>query len=540
MALNSLFKLLAICASAALLASCSVQAEDDRLDLSSDSPIVFATFECCEVLDPANTYSSTDWPFMQQIYGSILNVNPATGELEPELAESAGFVEPNRYRVVIRQGLRFTNGNPLTASDAVHSLSRIINIDSPNGPQILLENVEVVELVDEATFDLQLKIENDNTIENVLASMVGLIVDEDVFPADAILSNQEIVRAAPFSGPYVLDAFEDGALMSLAPNLDYKGLWGVPRNSGVIVRTYQDLNNMVSDFNSRQLDIVFGYRTSLLPKIAALGEIENVVLTPGPSVEGVYLWLSHDNLPYGKMTPQADETRARDFRNALALLIDRKEISDYAYFGTYMPMTTAVPADLPFSIGSGPEDPGTAASERVEAAANILKSLGLNAPVSLELLTSETRWGDLSVRLSTIVAEQLERSGLFDVSITSLEWSEFRGRRKEGTFELSLQMWGHDFSDADNYLTPLVTTDSWVSNGYSSSVMDNLVREQASADSAEAREMLLAEIQRRLVEDLPFIPLVSGGPFVISRDSLEGADTLVNTHWKLIFPWLTH
>lgn len=473
---------------------------------------------------------------MQQIYASILNVDPSTGEIVPEMAESSGFVSPSLYRVVMREGLTFTNGNSLTASDAVHSLERIRRIDSPNGPQILLENFGAINLVDDKTFEIELLIPNDNTVENVLSSMVGLVVDEEVFPSDRIFNNDEILAAKPYSGPYVVTAFEQDSLMALEPNRDYQGVWGQARNSGVIVRAFQDLNNMAAALESRELDLLIGYRSTVLPQLIDLGQEPGYVLIPGPSTEGVYLWLSHRNLPYGSSVVNPDAGKAKLVRQAIAAVIDRSEINAYAYFDTYAEMPSAVPQDVaPLDliarttfVGSGDEQ-----------AEEIVASLGLDIPVKLELLTSESRWGDLSVRLSTIVKEQLERSGLFEISIVALEWSEFRERRKEGTFELSLQMWGHDFADVDNYLTPLVTTDSWVNNGYSNDVVDSLVMEQASAPNAEARVETLSRLLGILHEDLPFIPLVSGGPFVVAEESLVGVDGFVNSHWKLIFAHLT-
>ena len=49
---------------------------------------------------------------------------PAVLGFEPYIAESAKFTSPTEYRVVLRKGLTFADGDKLTSSDIEFSFDR--------------------------------------------------------------------------------------------------------------------------------------------------------------------------------------------------------------------------------------------------------------------------------------------------------------------------------------------------------------------------------------------------------------------------------
>src|SRR5699024_11308020 len=103
-----------------------------------------------------------------------------------------------------KEGLTFANGNELTSEDVKHTFDRQLAIADPSGPSSLLGNLDKTEIVDDLTVEVHLKEPNDQTFPYVLTSPVGPIVDADVFPADEVLPDSEIVSAKPFSGPYTI------------------------------------------------------------------------------------------------------------------------------------------------------------------------------------------------------------------------------------------------------------------------------------------------------------------------------------------------
>ena len=145
-----------------LLVGCVPQNSDTA---DENRPIVIGVGQCCEVLDPANSYSPQDWVYMMQIYPALFNAVPETDELVLDAAESAELINPQTMRIKVRDGLTFSNGNALTASDAVFSLNRQINIASENGPSPLWNNIKSVALLDEQTLEIVTTVPNDVTLK---------------------------------------------------------------------------------------------------------------------------------------------------------------------------------------------------------------------------------------------------------------------------------------------------------------------------------------------------------------------------------------
>lgn len=216
-----------------LLSACAQTTEDGGggsggSDDGGGGTMTVGTTDKVTALDPAAAYdngSSTVWT---QCYGYLLSVaiGSEDGRPEPDLAESAEFTSDTVYTVTLKEGLTFANGNELTTEDVKHTFDRQLTIADPSGPSSLLGNLDSVEIVDDLTVEFHLKEPDDQTFPYVLTSPVGPIVDAEVFPADAVLPDNEIVAAEAFSGPYNITSWKINELVTYEAFADYQGLYG--------------------------------------------------------------------------------------------------------------------------------------------------------------------------------------------------------------------------------------------------------------------------------------------------------------------------
>jgi len=63
------------------------------------------------------------------VYETLFIYDPLADKFTPYLAESANWTDATTYEVKIRQGVKWTNGQPLTADDVKFTF----DIDNPNG-----------------------------------------------------------------------------------------------------------------------------------------------------------------------------------------------------------------------------------------------------------------------------------------------------------------------------------------------------------------------------------------------------------------------
>jgi peptide/nickel transport system substrate-binding protein len=144
-------------------------------------------------IDPAAEYDNGSFAIINQVYPFLLNSVPGTADVTPDIAVSAAFTAPTQYTVKLKSGLKFANGHDLTASDVKFSFDRVVSIADENGPSSLLWNLDSTEAKDDLTVVFNLKSANDQTFPATLSSPAGPIVDEESFPADKILSDNDVV-----------------------------------------------------------------------------------------------------------------------------------------------------------------------------------------------------------------------------------------------------------------------------------------------------------------------------------------------------------
>src|SRR5690606_2986984 len=168
--------------------ACSGGGDGESGDEGGDAggALTVGTTDKVTTIDPAGSYDNGSFAVMNQVYPFLMNTPYGSPDVEPDIAESAEFTEPTEYTVTLKPGLKWANGNDLTASDVKFSFDRMVAIAAENGPSSLLYNLDSTEVVDDTTVVFHLKSENDQTFPQILSSPAGPIVDEDVFSADEL------------------------------------------------------------------------------------------------------------------------------------------------------------------------------------------------------------------------------------------------------------------------------------------------------------------------------------------------------------------
>ena len=488
-----------------------------------EGALTVGTTDKVTALDPAAAYdngSSTVWT---QVFGYLLNtsIGSEDGVPEPDLAESAEFTSENVYTVTLQEGLTFANGNELTSEDVKHTFDRQLAIADPNGPSSLLGNLESVEVIDDLTVEFHLKEPNDQTFPYVLCSPVGPIVDAEVFPADEILPDAEIVDGAAFSGPYKITSWKINELVTFEAADGYKGLFGTPATANVSMSYYADQNNMKLDIQQGNIDCV--WRSLSATDIADLESDDAVAVHEGPGGEIRYIVFNFNTNPHGESTEEPDADKARAVRQAVADLLDRQAIATSVYNDTYTPLYSYIPEGLPgsgtqfqdmYGDGSGGPDPDRARTR--------LEDAGVEIPVSLSLQYNPDHYGNSSGDEYAAVKNQLEADELFEVDLKSTEWVQYSDDRVNDVYPAYQLGWFPDYSDADNYLSPFFVTENFLANHFSSPEVDELIAKQRGTQDPDEREALFVEIQDLVAEEISTLPLLQGAQIAVSTTEVQG------------------
>jgi peptide/nickel transport system substrate-binding protein len=483
--------------------------------------ITVGTTDKVTTLDPAGSYDNGSFAVMNQVFPFLMNTPYGSPDVEPDIAESAEFTTPTQYTVTLKEGLTWANGNELTSSDVKFSFDRQLAIADDNGPSSLLYNLDSVETPDETTVVFNLKQENDQVFAQILSSPAGPIVDEEVFAADALTSDDEIVDGKAFAGQYTIASYDFNNLISYKANPDYQGLLGKAETETVNVKYYAESANLKLAVQEGDIDVAF--RSLSATDIADLEGNDKVKVHQGPGGEIRYIVFNFNTQPFGSTTPDADPAKALAVRQAVADLIDREEIAEEVYKGTYTPLYSFMPEGLTgattvlmdlYGDGNG------APSE--EKATERLTAAGITTPVELNLQYSNDHYGPSSGDEYALIKSQLEASGLFTVNLQTTEWVQYSKDRTTDVYPAYQLGWFPDYSDGDNYLTPFFLTENFLANHYDNKEVNDLILEQASTVDPDERASLFEEIQAKVAADLSTVPYLQGSQVAVAGSGVDG------------------
>ena len=193
-------KLAAAClalVSAVALAACGEGEESD-----GGGAISIGLSAAPDALDPALSFSPEVWESLWLVYTPLLTYQHAEGgegsELIPGLAEELPEISDDgrRYELRLRDGVQYSDGTAVRASDFEHSIQRVLTLESPGTPfftgiegakQFLqgredeISGIEADDGTREITIELTAP---DATFSNSLATTFAGLVPGDTPPRD--------------------------------------------------------------------------------------------------------------------------------------------------------------------------------------------------------------------------------------------------------------------------------------------------------------------------------------------------------------------
>jgi peptide/nickel transport system substrate-binding protein len=502
------------------------------------STLTVGTTDKVTTLDPAGSYDNGSFAVMNQVFPFLMNTPLGSPDVEPDIAESAEFTSPTQYTVTLKPDLKWANGNDLTSSDVKFTFDRQLAIADENGPSSLLYNLDSVDTPDDTTVVFNLKTGNDQVFPQILSSPVGPIVDEDVFSATEVTPDAEIVDGNAFHGQYVITSYDLNNLVSYEAYPDYQGLLGAPKTDKINVKYYAEASNLKLDIQEGNIDVAF--RSLSATDIEDLRGDDNVKVVDGPGGEIRYIVFNFNTQPFGATTPEADPAKALAVRQAVANLIDREELADQVYKGTYTPLYSFVaegltgatePLKEKYGDGSGGPD--------ADKAKSVLEAAGVQTPVTLSLQYSNDHYGPSSGDEYALIKDQLESSGLFTVDLQTTEWVQYTEQRTQDVYPAYQLGWFPDYSDADNYLTPFFLTENFLSNHYDNKTVNDLILQQAVTPDPAERAEILGQIQDMVADDLSTVPYLQGAQVAVTGADVEGAEDTLDPSFKFRYAALS-
>ncbi|MEV3992253.1 ABC transporter substrate-binding protein [Streptomyces sp. NPDC049837] len=495
---------------AALLSGCGEEKSGGAGD--SGGSVTVGMSDEVLATDPAAGYDPGSWLLFNNVFQSLLSFPKGASVPQPEAADKCGFDQGGSkvYRCTLRDGLKFSNGNPLTSEDVKFSFERALKINDPAGPAPLLSTIAKIETPDDKTVVFTLKVP-DATFPSKIASGAGSIVDHREYQDGALRTDGKAVG----SGPYKLDSFGDGEAV-FSPNPEYQGAAKV-KNGGVKLKFFHgDRKALASAMQKGEIDVA--YRGLAAADIAGIqasdtsAEAEFEVIE-GSSAEVQHLVFNVDDPVVGKL----------GVRKAIAYLVDRDALVNNIYRSTATPLYSIIPAGIVGHNTAFVNEYGD--QPQRDKAEQALRSAGVDGKVKLTLWSTPSRYGPSTDEELKAIAKQLNDSGLFEATVKSVEFEQYEKDIKAGKYGVYVKGWVPDYPDPDNFTQPFFGEGNVLNNNYENKKITGTLipRTAATADRTAAAEDF-GKLQDAVAEDLPILPLWQGKQYAVARDGVTGLE----------------
>src|SRR4051794_27628805 len=287
---------------AVLLAAGSAQAQDPV----KGGSLVVARVADIFTFDPYNTQDDRSIFTELTLYDRLVKLSPDGKKVEPELA-TAWTIAPDGLTAdfTLRDGVKFSDGSPLTAEDVVFSLSRAI--DQKGSWGFLFQPVKSVAKVNDKTVRLTM-CEPFAPLLPALSTFAASIYQKANFEKQGDEAGEHPLG----TGAFMLDHWDKGQQVVLKRNPNY---WqeGKPYLDEGIFRTVGDDNARALQLASGEVQLITDVPVSLADQVAGQGG--NVATVKGSAVGFITI---------NEKVKPLDDAAARC---ALAYAIDRDAIA---------------------------------------------------------------------------------------------------------------------------------------------------------------------------------------------------------------------
>ena len=482
----------------------------------------------------ANLSLSNDIPDLNQLKttdGNSFNVlnNVMEGlfrqnennEPEPAMAESYEVSDDGlTYTFTLRDGIKWSNGDPVTASDFKYSWLKIMHPDTASSyGDILYDYIEGAEAYangEASEEEVAITVKDDKTLEVKLKAptpyFLGLTAFAAYFPLNEKfvegqgdqfgLSHEAIL----YNGPYVLTSFDQASGVTMEKNTEYWDKENVAIDK-VNLKVLKDTSTALNLYLAGDLDKVY------LSSEDVNTYKDNPEFNTEIEFRTYFLQFNTTKEPFNNV----------NIRKALQLAYDPKILSESILNNGSEPSFGLIPTEM---TGDGSKSFRELQGEIIQPDAEKAKEhwekgvseLG-KEPV-IELLTSDDT---ISKDTGTFLQSEFKKNLGIDITLVTKPFSGRLDTMRADDYTVGVNRWGADFNDPINYL------DLWNQNvtplrgNYQNPKYDELLSAAKSEVDTEKRMEYLLEAEKLLIqEDAVVAPLYYDGHSYLQKEYLKG------------------
>jgi oligopeptide transport system substrate-binding protein len=449
-------------------------------------------------LNSTTTTDTTSSEILLNVMAGLYRLDPNTKPV-PDMAESVDISEDGLdYTFALRDGIKWSNGDPVTSQDFRYAWIRAIDPDTAGQYSYILtmfiKGAEEFNTGKGSAEDVAIETPDDKTLKVTLVApapyWLGLTSFQTYLP-----QNQKFVEkqgeqyaqnadALLYNGPYLLTEFNPTNGTVVVKNEDY---WNadnvdIPKVEGRIV---EEMDTAVNLYDSGELDETL-LQSEYVDQYKGKPELKQIKQ------------LSTRYLVFNMELPIFQN---KDVRRAIQMSLDRAAISYKIVNDGSGPATglvawgTAGPGDQTFREAEGPTMPEYDPAQAKELFQKGMKAVGENPEI--ELLAEND---SVSRDVATFMQAELEKMGA-KISVKVQPFDRKLELEDNGQFQLSDQGWLADYDDPMTFLDLFQSSSSFNTQKYKNARYDQLISSAKEEPDVGKRMDMLLEAERILVQE---------------------------------------
>ncbi len=469
-------------------------------------------------LDPIRSADLVSQTVVNNLFDPLVRLDPDSGRPVPALAERWSVsADGLTWRFVLRPGVRFHDGRPLTAGDVAYSFERLLDPAAGGVRPWILGPLSGAEAFrrGEATHVAGIATEGDSAVTLTLEAPYAPFLVQLSMSAASIVPRAVVDSLGPDrfgqqpvgTGPFRFVAWRHDSRIEVERFPQY-ACAAPPILERVEFVVAPNLSVALEAYRAGELDLL----DQLPPGQVALVRRrmpEHLHLWPGLSVR--YLGFNLSRAPFR-------DNRA--LRQAFNLAINREAIVRVLGEGVDVVSHGAVPPGLP-----GRDDASAGWPFDLERARTLLAEAGYPGGAGLTEITLLYNNDPVDRRMCEFVQACLAELGV-RVRLKSLEWAAFLAAVRAGEAEMFRGSWIGDFPDAHNFLYTLFHSANWGDAGnysrFADPQADSLLALAARSTDNELRERLYRQVEGIVLREAPWIFLFHPGQVALLQPRWQG------------------
>lgn len=457
-------------------------------------------------LDPHATNDQPSSRVSKQIYETLINQNEKM-ELEPGLAESWDQVDELTFEFKIKQGVKFHNGEELTADDVKFTLLRALE-STHIGHIVGAIDGEKIEVVDPYTIRISTKEPFAPLLAHLAHTATGILNEK------AVTEGGEDYGQKPVgTGPFKFANWVTGDKIELDRNDEYHG--EKAKVAHVVFRNISDNTTRTIELESGGVDIAYDVQPTDVTRVEENGDL---TLLRDMNLSTTYIGFNANKAPFDNVK----------VRQAINYALDMKTIVDVVYAGVGAP-------------SKGPLGPNVWASNQeldeygfdIEKAKSLMAEAGYADGFKTTIWTNDNQQ---RMDIAEIVQNQLKEIGI-EAEVKVIEWGAYLDGTANGEHDMFILGWVTVTGDPDYGLYALFHSSQHGAAGnrtfYSNARVDELLDTARGTADPAAREAAYKEAQEIIRDEAPWIFTWTGEDLTGTRSNVKGFTQHPAGHHKL-------